>query len=112
MNLFRQIFGDIGESGFHLFSTNRYKILGTGVMRTPGKELKEYTDELYTATTRESIANAIIEGFSDGKRSAKDFADDFEGMMKDALLQSIKINALQEPLKAWYETFSPMPPTV
>jgi hypothetical protein len=70
------------------------------------KELKEYTDELYTATTRESIANAIIEGFSDGKRSAKDFADDFEGMMKDALLQSIKINALQEPLKAWYETFS------
>lgn len=36
MNLFRQIFGDIGESGFHLFSSDGYKILGTGIMRMPG----------------------------------------------------------------------------
>jgi hypothetical protein len=70
------------------------------------KELKEYTDELYTATTRNAIADYMMEGFSSGKRSAQDFADDFEGMMKDAILQSIKINMLQEPLKEWYKAFS------
>jgi hypothetical protein len=70
------------------------------------KELKEYTDELYTATTRNAIADAIIEGFAQGKRSAEDFAGDFEGMMKDAILQSIKTTALNEPLRAWYELFS------
>ena len=70
------------------------------------KELAEYTDELHTATTRNAIADTIIEGFAEGKRSAQDYADDFEQMMKDAILRSIRINALQQPLEEWYKTFS------
>lgn len=62
--------------------------------------------EVLTGTTTDSIANSILQGFAEGKRSAKDFADDFQSMLNDAVLQGIKMKALEEPLRQWYESFA------
>jgi len=59
-----------------------------------------------TGTTTDSIADSIIQGFAGGKRSAKDFADDFQEMLNNAVLQGIKMRALEEPLRKWYESFA------
>ena len=62
--------------------------------------------EAFTGTTTDSIASSILKGFAEGKRSAADFADDFQEMLNNAVLQGIKLNALEEPLRQWYEQFA------
>lgn len=62
--------------------------------------------ELFTGTTADGIATSIIEGFKAGKRSASDFADDFQGMMEQALIQSLSMQALEGPLKSFFEDFA------
>ena len=67
---------------------------------------EESMREVLTGTTTDSIADSIIQGFAGGKRSAKDFADDFQEMLNNAVLQRIKMRALEEPLRKWYESFA------
>ena len=67
---------------------------------------EESMREVLTGTTTDSIADSIIQGFAEGKRSAKDFADDFQEMLNNAVLQGIKMRALEEPLRKWYESFA------
>lgn len=62
--------------------------------------------EAMTGTTTDSIADSILQGFAQGKRSAADFADDFQAMLNNAVLQGIKMKALEEPLRKWYESFA------
>lgn len=67
---------------------------------------EEAMREALTGTTTDSIADSIIQGFAQGKRSAADFADDFQEMLNNAVLQGIKMKALEEPLRKWYESFA------
>lgn len=69
-------------------------------------DLNEEMKEAFTGTTSDSIADTIIKGFAQGKRSAQDFADDFQEMLNDAVLQGVKMRALEEPLRQWYESFA------
>lgn len=69
-------------------------------------DLNEEMKESFTGTTSDSIAETIIRGFAEGKRSAKDFADDFQEMLNKAVLQGVKMRALEEPLRRWYESFA------
>ncbi|RHO65717.1 hypothetical protein DW083_20305 [Parabacteroides sp. AF48-14] len=62
--------------------------------------------EAFTGTTKDSIADSVIQGLAQGKRSAKDFADDFQEMLNNAVLQGVKMKALEEPLRKWYESFA------
>jgi hypothetical protein len=62
--------------------------------------------ELITGTTAESISDSIADGFRQGKRGIKDFADTFEDLMREAMLQSLKIKFLEEPLKEFFDQFS------
>lgn len=62
--------------------------------------------EAFTGTTSESITESIIDGFRNGYRSAADFASTFEDLMKNAVLNSLKFQALEEPLKKFYEEFA------
>lgn len=66
----------------------------------------EREKETLTATNADSIADSIIEGFKKGYRSAKDFAEGFGDMMQAAVLNALKYNALEAPLKAFYEQFA------
>lgn len=69
-------------------------------------DLNEEMKESLTGTTVDSITDSIIRGFAEGKRSAKDFADDFQTMLNNAVLQGVKMKALEEPLRKWYESFA------
>lgn len=69
-------------------------------------DLNEEMKEAFTGTTVDSITDSIIRGFAEGKRSAKDFADDFQTMLNNAVLQGVKMKALEEPLRRWYESFA------
>lgn len=62
--------------------------------------------EAYTSTTADAITESIVSGFENGYKSAADFAADFESMMKKAVLQALKLQVLEEPIRAWYESFA------
>lgn len=69
-------------------------------------DLNEEMREAFTGTTTSSIADSILQGFAAGKRSAQDFADDFQEMLNQAVLEGVKMRALEEPLRQWYEQFA------
>ena len=70
------------------------------------EDLNEEMKEAFTGTTVDSIADSILQGFAEGKRSAQDFADDFQEMLNQAVLQGVRMRALEEPLRQWYEQFA------
>lgn len=69
-------------------------------------QLNEEMKESWTGTTTSAITDSIVQGFLDGKRSAADFADTFQDLMKTALMQSVKMKYLEGPLDAWYQKFA------
>lgn len=69
-------------------------------------QLNEEMKESWTGTTSSAISDSIMQGFLDGKRSAADFADDFKGLMRQAMMQSIQMKYLEAPLQKWYEKFA------
>lgn len=70
------------------------------------KELKQQLQGIFTATTAGSIADGIIEGFKQGKRTMEDFADNFQDLMRDAILNSLKYQTLEAPLHNFYDQFA------
>lgn len=47
-----------------------------------------------------------MDGFSDGFDSVVEFADGFEKLMKNAMLQSMKVQYLQPAIQSWYDQFA------
>lgn len=70
------------------------------------EDLKNDYNEFLTGSTAASIIDSIASGFEQGKTSAEDFADTFEELMRKAMLQALKMKALEGPLTAWYEDFA------
>ncbi len=70
------------------------------------EENKLAAQQLFTGTTSDNIADTIAKGLAEGKRSVKDFADDFEGFMKDAILNSLKFKFLEGPVKKLFDEFA------
>ena len=98
--------GKLTESAQTLFEQLRkLKEEGTDVADMID-DLNEEMKEAFTGMTVDSITDSIIRGFAEGKRSAKDFADDFQQMLNNAVLQGVKMKALEEPLRRWYESFA------
>ncbi|UCG28425.1 MAG: hypothetical protein JSV24_03430, partial [Bacteroidales bacterium] len=69
------------------------------------KELQEQINESITQTTTDSIADSIVQGFAQGKYAAQDFADDFETMMKNAIMESFKKRIVEDQVAQFYEQF-------
>lgn len=67
-----------------------------------GEELKQ----VLTGTTAESIADSITEGFMRGLGTAEVFADNFESLMRNAILNAFKAQIMSQALQPWYETFA------
>jgi hypothetical protein len=61
--------------------------------------------EFYTDTTALAIADAISQGFQDGKTSAADFADTFNGFMISAINSALEEMSKPE-IAAWYKQFA------
>jgi hypothetical protein len=70
------------------------------------EEFRRNLQQLLTGTTEQSLVDSIADGFKSGLRSANDFAGKFEDMMRNAVLQSLKISALEGPLRTFYEEFA------
>ncbi|WP_343302846.1 tape measure protein [Chitinophaga niabensis] len=69
-------------------------------------DLEQQTKEIFTGTTADSITDAIVDGFANGKFAAQDFAGTFEDLMRQAALNALKYKFLEEPLKAFYDQFA------
>lgn len=69
-------------------------------------EIQDQIKQQVTGTTAESIADSIVQGFADGKKAISDFASDFESLMKQAILNSLKERALTGPLQNFYDYFA------
>lgn len=68
--------------------------------------LKQDYNDYLTGTTFNSLIGTVEDMFQQGKNSAADFANTFEELMRKALLQSLKMKALEGPLQAWFEKFA------
>lgn len=64
------------------------------------------SNEQLTGTTSSSISDSIIQGFADGKRSAADFANDFQSLMQKSILNSLGEKGLKKQLDALYDQFA------
>jgi tape measure domain-containing protein len=63
---------------------------------------KEVTENI-VGTTPGSIADAIVQGFKDGKSAVEDFADTFEDLMIDAVMNSFKTQAIMAAIQPFYD---------
>jgi hypothetical protein len=61
--------------------------------------------DFYTATTEYGIADAIAQGFQDGKTSAADFAETFNDLMRNAINSALEEMSKPE-IAAWYKKFA------
>lgn len=70
------------------------------------RNLQVFANEIITGTTAESITDSIVEGFRNGKKSIEDFADDFESLVRNAMLNALKYQYLEAQMKSFYEDFA------
>ncbi|AMQ00912.1 hypothetical protein AY601_4061 [Pedobacter cryoconitis] len=71
-------------------------------------ELKKQLGELLTGTSTSGLADGLKSLFENGKRSAKDFGDSFEEIMRNALLNTFKAKYLDDALQPFYEELASM----
>lgn len=64
---------------------------------------KEY-QTLMLGTTSDALMSSIVEGFKQGKRSAEDFAETFEDLLRNAVLRGLTAKAIQGPLDSWLQS--------
>lgn len=61
--------------------------------------------ELWTQTTAENISDAILQGLEDGKRGIYDFAQDFNNVLRKALLEAMQRSILDPKVQEWYNKY-------
>lgn len=70
-------------------------------------EVWERQKENFTGISFDSLKDNFISALSDMKSSSKDFTDDFEEMMRDAIIRSfVNSEEFQKKLRKWHDSFS------
>jgi tetratricopeptide (TPR) repeat protein len=70
------------------------------------KELARQADEILTGTTVEAIADSITEGFARGLTAAEVFAENFQSIMRKAIIDTFKAKIITDQLEAFYNDFA------
>lgn len=70
------------------------------------KELEENLNKDLFQTASQSLEEAILEGLKGGKRGIADFGEDFEEIMRNALLQSFVIDQLRGKAQEFYKKYT------
>ena len=65
-------------------------------------------NEFLTGSTYSGVLDGVLAAFEQGLRGAENFSNNFEELMRKAMLQALSVNALQAPLQDWYEAFASM----
>lgn len=78
-----------------------------------GEKLYQLREQLMEEITGVSFSSAVDNmlavfesGFDDLDGMSQRFTENFQELMRKALLQSFKVKMLEEPLRKWYETFA------
>lgn len=66
------------------------------------EDLQRSLDELLTGTNVSGLASGLAELFSEGKRSAQDFGDSFESIMRNAIKSSFQAKYLEDAMQPFY----------
>jgi hypothetical protein len=69
-------------------------------------ETIEETIEAIAGITTTSIADSIADGFAQGLDSAEVFADTFNNMMEEAIIDAFKKTIITKYIEDWYEQFA------
>lgn len=97
--------GLLSEEGMRLYEALK-KAKEEGVeLNKKTLESAEAWREVYTGTSYESLVSGIVDAFKQGKRSATDFANAFEELLKGAVASSIDMLA-DEEMREWYEKYA------
>lgn len=70
------------------------------------KELEGTLNEDLFQTTSQGLEDAILEGLKGGKRGIDDFGEEFEEIMRNALLQSFVIDQLRGKAQEFYKRYT------
>lgn len=67
-------------------------------------EYLEKNKEIFTGTSYDNLVSGIVNAFKQGKRSATDFANSFEDLMRGAIESSLNLLA-DESMREWYDMY-------
>ncbi|MBD1394258.1 tape measure protein [Mucilaginibacter glaciei] len=70
------------------------------------KAVKDELDQVFTGTTSNSLAKAILDGLKAGKRGFKDFSDDFGDSIREAFISQFESGFLNDAVKEYYKKFA------
>jgi hypothetical protein len=70
------------------------------------EENKQKAQEVFTGTTSDGILDSIVDGFKNGLHTASDFAGTFEDLMRGAMINALKFQYLEAPLKDFFAQFA------
>lgn len=70
------------------------------------EQAKADAQQIYTGTTAGNITDSIAEGFANGFTSVEQFATKTEDIVRQAMLNALKYQALEGPIKKIYEQFA------
>lgn len=67
------------------------------------EDLQDDLRQLLTGTSTSGLADGLASLFENGKRSAQDFGDSFEQIMKNSIMNTFKAKYLEDALQSFYE---------
>ncbi|MBS4064499.1 MAG: hypothetical protein KGZ74_08055 [Chitinophagaceae bacterium] len=67
------------------------------------EDLQRQLNEMLTGTSSSQLADSLTELFRNGKMAAEDFAQSFEEIMRNAIVNSFRYKYLEDALKPFYD---------
>lgn len=98
--------GRLDESASKLFQTLQ-QLKNEGIDIDAALEAnRQKAQEIFTGTTADNIVDSIADGFSQGFKSVQDFAGKTEDILRGAIINALKTQALEAPIKKLFEQFA------
>lgn len=69
------------------------------------EDLKDELNELLTGTNKSTIADGIIESLKEAENSVDAFEKTFDNMIRNAILNSFKLNVIKPLAEKWFKKF-------
>lgn len=70
------------------------------------EEIANKQKEILTGSTYDSVVDGLAKAFEDGIVSAEEFTSSFGELMKKQVMNTLKLQYLEKPLKDWYGSFA------
>lgn len=78
----------------------------TGIALKEIEEIDKNLREKLTGSTLDGITDSIVNMFAEGKTAGEDFANNFEDLMKKAILNIFRTQSLAKELESFYDSFA------